>query len=68
MNDGYFLLPANARRGTCRSCGQPIAWIVTTKGAAMPLDLATAEARDGGTVAKTHFATCPHGKAWSSKR
>lgn len=65
MNDGYFPLPANARRTTCRSCKAPVAWIVTESGAHMPLDLGTVEQRDGVTMALNHFATCPQGKAWS---
>ena len=51
MNGGYFRLPENAKRGTCRSCQQPIAWVQTASGARMPLDLATAGAarrRDDG--------------------
>lgn len=67
MNDGYFPLPENATRGTCRSCQQPIAWIQTASGARMPLDLATVEQRDNVTMALNHFATCPHGAAWSKK-
>ena len=67
MNDGYFPLPENAKRGTCRSCQQPIAWVQTASGARMPLDLATVEQRDGVTMALNHFATCPQGAAWSKK-
>ena len=67
MNDGYFPLPERAKRGQCRSCQQPIAWITTASGATMPLDLATAEQRDGVTMAMKHFVTCPHGRAWSKK-
>lgn len=43
MNDGYFPLPENAKRSTCRSCQQPIAWVQTASGARMPLDLARVE-------------------------
>lgn len=67
MNDGYFPLPSNARRSQCRSCGQPVAWVLTNSGAPMPLDLATVEQRDGVTMALNHFATCPHGQAWSQQ-
>lgn len=67
MNDGYFPLPANAKRGICRSCRQPIAWVTTANGAHMPLDLATIEQRDNVTMALNHFASCPHGTAWSKK-
>ena len=49
------------------SCQQPIAWVQTASGARMPLDLATVEQRDGVTMALNHFATCPHGAAWSKK-
>lgn len=67
MHDGFYPLPANANRGTCRSCQAPIAWIVTDSGARMPLDLRTVEQRDGVTMAQTHFATCPHAKGWSKR-
>lgn len=68
MNDGYFPLPANATRSTCRSCKAPVAWITTGAGAHMPLDLGTVEQRDGVTMAMNHFATCPQGEAWSATR
>ena len=67
MNDGCFPLPATAKRGTCRSCQQPVAWVTTGSGAHMPLDLATVEQRDGVTMAMNHFAVCPQGKAWSTR-
>jgi hypothetical protein len=67
MNDGYFPLPENAKRSTCRSCQQPIAWVQTASGARMPLDLARVEQRDDVTMALNHFATCPQGAAWSKK-
>lgn len=66
MNDGYFPLPFSARRGTCASCGRSIAWITMASGAQMPLDVTTAEQRDGATYALNHFATCPQGQAWSA--
>ncbi len=68
MNDGYFPLPAAAKRGTCRSCGAPVAWIITVSGANMPLDLGTIEQRDGTDMALNHFALCPQGATWSKKK
>lgn len=65
MTDGFYPLPANATRSTCRSCKAPIAWVATTSGARMPLDLGTQEQRDGVTMAQTHFAHCPQAKGWS---
>ncbi len=68
MHDGYFPLPAAATRGTCRSCGAPIAWVTGARGGHMPLDLGTVEQRDGVTHALNHFARCPQGAAWSKKK
>lgn len=68
MNDGYFPLPAAAKRGTCRSCGAPIAWVTGARGGHMPLDLGTVEQRDGIDMAQTHFARCPQAATWSKKK
>lgn len=40
--------------GTCRSCGQAIAWALTPNDRRAPVD------RDG----RSHFATCPSADAW----
>jgi hypothetical protein len=42
---------------TCRSCGAPIAWVVTAARKRAPMD-------PDGTP---HFATCPHAAAWRRK-
>lgn len=67
MSDGYYPLPADARRTVCRSCGAPIAFVTTISGAQMPLNLGTVEQRDGVTMAQTHYATCPQAAAWREK-
>lgn len=50
-------------RGTCRSCGAPVVWVVTARGKRMPLDppLVTVVDDDGRTHRGrvSHFATCP---------
>jgi hypothetical protein len=64
----------------CRSCQQPVEWVRTKKGTAMPLDLPpTPEGNmvlvDGIARMRTpedaaleprqsHFVTCPHSKDW----
>jgi hypothetical protein len=40
-----------ANYGNCRSCNNPILWVRTNAGRAMPVDPVTGE---------SHFATCPH--------
>lgn len=32
--------PEGAQEGTCRSCGKPVWWVVSTAGKPMPLDIA----------------------------
>ncbi len=50
-----FAIPDDADRSRCRSCGEPIAWIVTDNGKKMPVELATNE---------SHFARCPEAVKW----
>lgn len=42
----------------CRSCGAPIAWVVTNAGKRAPID-------PDGT---NHFATCPQAESWRKPR
>lgn len=44
--------------GACRSCGAPVAWTVTAKGRAAPLNL------DG----VSHYATCPQADQWRKRK
>ena len=44
---GPAVSAAQARAGSCRSCGAPILWATTEKGKAIPLD---AEPADNGNV------------------
>ena len=53
-----FDIPADADRGACRSCGEPIAWVLTAKGKKMPVELTSKEA---------HFARCPDAQKWRRK-
>lgn len=53
-----FEIPDDADRGECRSCGEPIAWVVTPKGKKMPVELKTRE---------SHFAHCPEAQKWRRK-
>lgn len=46
--EGRFVMPDEAEESECRSCGEPIWWVVTAKGKNMPLD-------DNG---EAHFNTC----------
>jgi hypothetical protein len=62
-------------RGSCRSCGKSILWVVTSTGKRMPLDAeperrfvidASANpmsARIRNTY-QSHFATCPQADRW----
>ena len=53
-NQGYTF----DNKDICRSCNQPIGWIVTPKGRRMPLNMDTLE---------SHFATCPDAKKFRKK-
>lgn len=71
MNSGTridFLVPGDAGRSACRSCGAAIAWTLTGKGKRMPLDLSTVEERDGKRYALSHFALCPNSAAHRNTR
>ncbi len=50
-----FEIPDAADRGTCRSCGEPIAWVITDAGKRMPVELSSRE---------SHFARCPQATKW----
>lgn len=63
---------------TCHSCGAPILWAVTVKGAHIPLDptparrfVPTGEGPDEVAqmdTYETHFATCPHAAQHRKRR
>lgn len=59
-----YPLPPDAAPEPCRSCGAPIVWTQTPRGAALPLSVATRSVRDGHPVALSHFRDCPDAKAW----
>jgi hypothetical protein len=46
-------------RSVCRSCREPILWVVTPQGRRMPVDPATDE---------SHFASCKDSDAWRKQR
>lgn len=53
-----FDIPPNATTSACRSCGKPIAWIVTSSGKKMPVELDTRE---------SHFANCHDAGKWRKR-
>lgn len=68
MLPGEYEVPADATTTACRSCGATIVWKRTVSGAAMPLSLKTARTVNGQRVATVHFADCPHGQQWQTRR
>jgi hypothetical protein len=64
VRPGEYIIPDGSEPTVCRSCGAPIVWITTPTGRAMPLSLRTVRSIDGVRYATTHFADCPHGRAW----
>ena len=64
---GEYEVPELARPATCQSCGAPIVFTKTPKGATIPLSLATVEWREGKRYAITHFSDCPNARDWSGK-
>lgn len=52
------VIDTRGERGTCRSCGAEILWIVTSAGKRAPMNL------DGTT---SHFATCPQADRWRKR-
>lgn len=53
-----FTIPAGTPMRACRSCNDPIAWIVTASGKKMPCN-------PDGT---SHFSTCPDAAAHRKPR
>lgn len=64
LRAGEYAIPEGATPTTCRSCGASVVWARTEAGKPIPLALATARDCGGQRVATTHFADCPHGRAW----
>lgn len=62
-----YIVPVNAYRGVCRSCGAAMAFVPTKAGSKMPVALSTLETRDGVDYALPHFIDCPQAKEWSKK-
>jgi hypothetical protein len=65
---GEYPVPLGAEPQQCRSCGAAIVWGKTSTDRAVPLDLAHLRVIDGQRYAVTHFAYCPHGPHWRTKR
>lgn len=61
---GEYEIPEGAAVETCRSCGAAIVWGKTDKGASIPINTDQVRVIEGRRYAKTHFATCPHGREW----
>ncbi len=57
-------MPKGLDEGNCRSCKNPIYWIRTPKGKAMPLDKVKMTIVDSlgetHTGYESHFSTCPN--------
>jgi hypothetical protein len=53
-----FTVPPGTPETTCRSCNARIAWIVTSRGKKMPVNVATGE---------SHFATCADALKWRKR-
>ncbi|MGK2898591.1 MAG: hypothetical protein ACSLE9_07870 [Burkholderiaceae bacterium] len=46
------------RQAVCKSCGEPVDWVITDAGKRAPMNL------DG----VPHFATCPQANEWRRSR
>jgi hypothetical protein len=44
------------------------AYAVASGGKAIPVNVATLRQIDGAMYGLTHFATCPHGRAWRKRQ
>ena len=64
---GEYELPEGAYITRCASCGAGMAFVKTPNGKAMPLSLATVEARDDVKYALPHWIDCPQAKQWSKR-
>lgn len=62
-----YTLPKGAPVQRCRSCGASIVWSTTTRGAAVPLSLATVQYRNSIAFAQSHFVDCPQAHAWGKR-
>lgn len=73
----WYAVPAGTREAECRGCGAPVYWIVTPKGAKMPVDCDTVDGSHGPSDARSttqhdgrgvsHFQTCEKVGQFSGK-
>lgn len=64
-----FSIPAGSTLQKCRSCQQPVYWITTPKGKAMPVIVSLGVGRAPSATEPgygiSHFIDCPDSKEWS---
>ena len=65
---GYHAVPPGAKPERCKSCGASIVWAKTKTGADIPINVANQLTIGSTRYGKTHFATCPQGRAWRRAR
>jgi hypothetical protein len=68
----FYEVPSGTASGKCRSCPAVIYWIVTDRGARMPVDCEPAHGGEPPTALSSgrgvsHFATCPNAKLHSRR-
>ena len=59
-----YPLPSNVPITRCKSCGQPIVWARTPRGANVPLSLITITQVGTEWVAQSHFTDCKQASGW----
>ena len=57
-----FAIPPSAPIKACRSCGEPVVWIITKTGKRMPVQAT------GTTRGESHFAHCAQAELWRGPR
>jgi hypothetical protein len=62
-----YATPQGARIAYCKSCGVPIAFVQTPKGASVPVSLLTLTQVNGTWVAKSHYLDCPQASGWGKR-
>ena len=64
-----FLVPDDAERSACRSCGCALYWIRTDEGRDMPIHAPSIETNLlGERRGESHFAHCPDAARWRQKQ
>lgn len=63
----HYAVPRGQPVDLCKSCGTPMVWTRTDKGAEAPLDLTTCWVVKGQAFATIHFVTCPDSRSHRRK-